>query len=258
MTPQQKHRAFLENHIYHIHGKWPQFKIMFKAMDELLSAAHPSQKILLQERAYFFGGQSIFAPLLSHLNCTVIDSVNPSLAQRHGAQSSWVEHPDFIKNGPHLMADPAQLDMIPSGSQDWVFVPNIVHHIKNQQGMFDEWWRVLKPGGRLLVFEGLVRELHHVPDDYLRYTPYGFQAELEARGFRYDKHELGSGVFDVIAYSWQMALEYLPEEERLEKSRWLFEEHLPYLHTLDARYQKNLVKPDKQFPMSYVVWATKP
>jgi len=257
MTTTLKHRVFLEDKIYHIHGKWPQFKIMFKALDELLAQASTSDRLLLLERAYFFGGQSIFAPLLSHLNCTIIDCVSPSLAKRHGAQKSWVEHPDFITNGPHLMADPAELGMINSNSQDWVFVPNIVHHIKNQRGMFDEWWRVLKPGGRLLVFEGLVRELHHIPDDYLRYTPYGMQNELEARGFRYDKHELGSGVFDVIAYSWQMALEYLPDEERKEKTRWLFEEHIPYLHSLDARYKKNLVKPDKKFPMSYVVWATK-
>ena len=76
-------------------------------------------------------------------------------------------------------------------------------------------------------------------------------------GIEYDGHELGTGVFDVIAYVWQNAFEYLPEDMRKEKMEWFYNEHFPYLQELDKKYRKNIVKPDKAFPMGYIVWAHK-
>ncbi len=253
-----RHLDFLKKSVYHTEGKWPQFRVLFQALERWLATNPSGKRVLVLERAYFFGGHSLYGPLFADHHCTVVDCVNDSLAQRTGHQSSVVDHPDFIRMRAHHAADPGRLDFLPDASFDLVFPPNIVHHIRDQKGMFDQWARLLAPGGELMVFEGLVRELHHVPDDYLRYTPYGFQEELTRRGLQWEGAELGSGVFDVIAYAWQMALENFPEGEREQRSRWFFQEEFPRLMELERRYPKNLQKPDKAFPMSYVVRARRP
>ena len=74
---------------------------------------------------------------------------------------------------------------------------------------------------------------------------------------KFDSYKFGSGVFDVIAYVWQNAFEYLPDDLRKEKMEWFYHEHFPYLQEMDQKYRKNLIKPDKAFPMSYIVWAHK-
>ena len=43
--------------------------------------------------------------------------------------------------------------------------------------------RILKKNGKVYIFEPLVRELHQVPEDYYRITPYGFKKLLRKYGF---------------------------------------------------------------------------
>ena len=38
---------------------------------------------------------------------------------------------------------------------------------------------------------------------------------------------------------------------------WFYHEHFPYLQEMDQKHRKNLIKPDKAFPMSYIVWGHK-
>lgn len=251
------HIAFLKEKFYQVETKWPQFKLMFETVEGLNQTIAAGAKILVLERAYFYGGYSLFAPLFPRQSVIAVDCYVGEMGDRFGQQESWLQDERCIKWRPNHVNSISDLKDIESGSIDVVFVPNVVHHEKQQDRMFEEFARVLRKGGQCVVFEGLVRELHHLPEDYIRYTPEGFRAMFEKVGFTYEDSKFGSGVFDVIAYVWQNAFEYLPQELRVERMKWFYEEHFPYLQELDAKYPRNIVKPDKAFPMSYVVTAHK-
>ena len=251
------HINFLKEKFYQIETKWPQFGILFDALETLASKTPPDKKVLILERAYFYGGWTLFSPIFHKQKVVSIDCAIENQEERWGAQESWLNDERCIKWRPDFINSISNLEDVESESMDYVVVPNVIHHERNQNEMFQEFCRVLKKGGRCLIFEGLVRELHHMPDDYVRYTHEGLRVMLEKNGLKFDSYELGTGVFDVIAYVWQNAFEYLPEELRREKIKWFYSEHYPYLQEMDKKYRENLVKPDKAFPMGFLVWAEK-
>lgn len=252
-----KHIEYLKEKFYQVETKWPQFGLLFDTLGKLMDEIPVDKKVLVLERAYFYGGWTIFAPIFHKQQVISVDCVVDTSDARWGAQASWLEDDRCIRWRPDYVNGISNLKDISAESIDYVIVPNVVHHEDKQDQMFQEFARVLKKGGKCLIFEGLVRELHHMPDDYIRYTHEGMKLMFEKNGLKYDSHEFGTGVFDVIAYVWQNAFEYLPEELREEKMKWFYEEHFPYLQKLDKKYRKNLVKPDKAFPMGYIVWAHK-
>ena len=251
------HVDFLKEKFYQIETKWPQFKILFESLGNLAKTIPSDKTVLILERAYFYGGWTLFSPIFHKQKVVSIDCVIDDQDDRWGAQESWLEDDMCVKWRPDFINVISNLVDIESGSMDYVIVPNVVHHEKKQDKMFQEFARVLNKGGKCLIFEGLVRELHHMPDDYVRYTHEGMRVMFEKHGLKFDSYELGTGVFDVIAYVWQNAFEYLPEQLRKEKMEWFYNEHFPYLQEMDQKFRKNLVKPDKAFPMSYIVWAHK-
>jgi SAM-dependent methyltransferase len=251
------HIDFLKEKFYQIDTKWPQFKVLFDSLEDLAKTIPVGKTVLILERAYFYGGWTLFAPIFHKQKIVSVDCVIDGQDGRWGEQESWLKDDRCIKWRPDFINGISNLVDIKSESIDYIIVPNVVHHEKNQDKMFQEFERVLKKSGKCLVFEGLVRELHHMPDDYVRYTHEGLKIMLEKNGLKFDTYKFGSGVFDVIAYVWQNAFEYLPKDLRKEKIKWFYSEHFPYLQSMDQKYKENLVKPDKAFPMSYIVWASK-
>jgi SAM-dependent methyltransferase len=253
----EKHLRYLHDHFYFTDSKWPQFKLLLKSATDLAEVLGENQKLLVLERCYFYGGYALFEPLFSKGEVITLDCLVSSSEARFGSHAKKLEHPDCIKTKAARTAYVNCLDFLDNASVDYVFIPNLLHHVQDQDGMFREVARVLKTGGECVIFDGIVRELHHLPDDYLRYTPMGLENVFARNGMDQYQVEYGSGVFDVIAYAWQQALDFFPEPLRSEKAKWFFEQHYPELQELDHKYQKNLVNPDKSFPMSYTVWARK-
>ena len=87
----------------------------------------------------------------------------------------------------------------------------------------------MKPGGKVYVFEPLLRELHQIPDDYLRWTPFGMARALENAGLQPAPPALTGGPFEAIAYCWAQALEFLPDDKRAEMSAWFYDTHMSEL-----------------------------
>jgi len=251
------HIEFLKEKFYKVESHWPQFGLLFNTLGKLMEEIPSDNKVLILERAYFYGGWSLFAPIFHKQDVVAVDCVVNTSNARWGAQESWLNDGRCIRWRPDYVNGISNLKDIESNSMDYVIVPNVVHHEDQQDKMFQEFARVLKKDGKCLIFEGLVRELHHMPDDYIRYTHEGMRIMFEKNGLKYDSYELGTGVFDVISYVWQNAFEYLPEDIRKEKMKWFYDEHFPYLQELDKKYRQNLVKPDKAFPTGYIVWGIK-
>jgi len=253
----QAHLAFLHEKIFQTGTKWPQFKRMLEDVANLASSLPDGADVLILERAYVYGGDSLFAPLFPKQKMEVVDCELQTTAKRDGYQKSWTNDPRCI----HVKADrraPITATGLPDKCADALLVPNVVHHVADQDGMFREMARLLRPGGTGYIFEALVRELHQAPDDYVRYTPWGFGEVLRRQGLDMTGWTPTGGPFEAIAYCWIQALQYLPETERKERERWFYERHFPELLKLDVSYPTNTFRPHTSFPVAYSIHFRRP
>lgn len=257
MTPAVRaHLDVLRDRVFQSENKWPQFRLLLRDLEELSNDAHPASKVLVMERTLLYGGVSLIAPVFSGCDVVSLDCSPASADGRGGYNKDMVDDERFIRV-PVTRRAPAADTGMPDAAFDLVLLPNLVHHIADQEGLFREAARVVKPGGKVYVFEALVRELHQVPDDYLRYTPYGLERVLASAGLEPEPFKVEGGPFSVITYCWVQALEYLPEVERNKLSEWFYERHFEELMDLDSRYKTNRVRQNTSFPMSFSIAASR-
>jgi SAM-dependent methyltransferase len=76
--------------------------------------------------------------------------------------------------GVHLRADAHALPFV-DRSFDVVLCTEVLEHLIEPQRGIDEMFRVLKPGGQLLLTTRFLFPIHDAPDDYFRYTKYGLR-----------------------------------------------------------------------------------
>jgi predicted SAM-dependent methyltransferase len=53
---------------------------------------------------------------------------------------------------PDVVSDCAKLQVFGSASMDWVYSSHLLEHIQDTAAALKEWWRVLKPGGHLILY----------------------------------------------------------------------------------------------------------
>jgi SAM-dependent methyltransferase len=87
--------------------------------------------------------------------------------------------------GVHVLGD-AQALGFTDASFDVVLCTEVLEHVPEPQRAIDEMFRVLKPGGRLLLTTRFLFPIHDAPHDYFRYTKYGLRHLLR----RFDVLEL--------------------------------------------------------------------
>jgi SAM-dependent methyltransferase len=251
------HLAVLRERVFQTETLWPQFRLLLDDLVQMAQAAEPDHVVVSLERTLLYGGCSLIAPLFTRGEFISIDCSPPSADERGSYNSSMVDDRRFV-HIPTTRRASIYSTGLPDESADLVLVPNLVHHIADQARLFGEMARVVRPGGRVYVFEALVREIHQAPDDYLRYTPHGLEIAFRAAGLEPEPVRTEGGPFQVITYCWTQALQYLPEEERRQYEAWFRDKHFPELMELDARFSRNLVKDHSSFPMSFSMMAVKP
>jgi SAM-dependent methyltransferase len=87
----------------------------------------------------------------------------------------------------------------PDGRFDSLFSSEVLEHVPNVSRILDEWHRVLKKGGRVLVTTPFVWDEHEVPHDYFRYTLFGMRRLLADHGFEIIAEEKTTPYFETIA-----------------------------------------------------------
>lgn len=70
-----------------------------------------------------------------------------------------------------------------SGSFDTVLCTEVLEHTADDRKVVSNIYKVLKPGGSLLISVPFTYVMHEAPHDYRRYTYYGIRDILEKNGF---------------------------------------------------------------------------
>jgi ubiquinone/menaquinone biosynthesis C-methylase UbiE len=81
---------------------------------------------------------------------------------------------------------------------DTVLSTEVLEHVPEPQKMFHEIFRVLKPGGILILSTPLLWPIHEAPYDYFRYTPYGLRFLSFKSGFKIKKIVKTMGIYSTI------------------------------------------------------------
>jgi len=103
---------------------------------------------------------------------------------------------------------PANQLLVGENEFDTVFSSQVIEHVPYPAEMIKEAFRVLAPGGKLILSFPFTWELHEEPHDYFRYTKYGMTYLLEQNGFKVDLCKSNGGkwatVFQIFINSFYL------------------------------------------------------
>lgn len=94
---------------------------------------------------------------------------------------------------------------LPSASFDSIVCTQVLGDVYNLSKAFDEFYRVLRPGGVAIITEGFVDSLHDEPRDFWRFTAHSLRRLAEESGFLIENIEPRGGYHSVVA---QMRIRY--------------------------------------------------
>lgn len=84
---------------------------------------------------------------------------------------------------------------IESEVADTIFSISVIEHLYNPQMMLNEAFRILKPGGNIILQVPWQWGIHEAPYDYFRFSPYALKFMFEQAGFSILSIEPTAGFF---------------------------------------------------------------
>ncbi|MDO8564837.1 MAG: class I SAM-dependent methyltransferase [bacterium] len=148
------------------------------------------------------------------------------------------------KSGAHFVLDITKEPVpLADGSQNFVFLFNVLEHLKEHEFVLTEIHRLLGSGGKLIGTIPFLINVHRDPEDYVRLTDTALHDLFTSHGFSVERIEpIGRGPF-LAAYEQFDMLMWSP-------LHLLF---LPIIWGLDGLL--SLVRPKRdfagQFPLAY-------
>jgi len=145
--------------------------------------------------------------------------------------------------------------VVASDRYDTVLLLEVLEHVPNPQRVVSEIFRVLRPGGKVILSVPHLSRLHEEPFDFYRYTRHGLKHLFDQAGFRAIEIIPRGGLFCFLGHQISTALIC---------STW----HLPILRDLVFAFNKWLVvlpsfwldrhtDHSKLFALGYVLVARK-
>lgn len=135
-----------------------------------------------------------------------------------------------------------------NSSFDVVVHFQVLEHVPHPQAMIHECFRILKPGGVLLVTVPFIWEYHGVPGDFHRWTDEGLQTDLSSCGFA-----------DIEIYPIESQIESFLTIGMLLIARrigWFWPKPLFFIFNLVGLVISR--NPNRIFTLTYACRATKP
>jgi SAM-dependent methyltransferase len=151
----------------------------------------------------------------------------------------------FHKTEADIAADLNEPLPIGSGVADTVVSISVMEHLCEPQTMLNEAYRILKPGGQLVLQVPWQWWIHEAPYDYFRYTPYGLRYMLKKAGFVEVEVEAQSGFFTMWLVKFNyFTLRFIRGSRLL---RWTIKALLLPIWYLDQKAAPYLDKLDKNW-----------
>jgi len=120
----------------------------------------------------------------------------------------WHVYRDYIKMSvcadrnanPHLDLVLDLKNNLPFRGQmfDSIIMSDVLEHIPSPDNIWGELYRVLKPGGKLILNTPFYYWIHEAPHDYFRYTEFALRRFAEENGFRVINIMPIGGVMEVL------------------------------------------------------------
>jgi SAM-dependent methyltransferase len=90
----------------------------------------------------------------------------------------------------------------PAECADTVTVFKVLEHLREPALFLGECFRVLRPGGRLIILVPFLHQVHEAPHDYYRYTRFGLEYLLTRSGFTEVSVHEKTGFWEMWVLKW--------------------------------------------------------
>jgi SAM-dependent methyltransferase len=101
-------------------------------------------------------------------------------------------------------------------SIDAVMAHSLLEHVRDPSAILAEAWRVLVPGGTLIVSVPFCFPVHGFPDDFRRWTSEGLKLDIAGVGFDISSARPIGNALDSLALNFNLLLRYqLPSSSRV-------------------------------------------
>lgn len=94
---------------------------------------------------------------------------------------------------------------------DAVHCSEVLEHTNEPQAVIEEYFRVLRSGGRLCITVPMLLAEHQTPYDWWRPTRFGLRYRLEKAGFRIETFETFGGYWSNLMHHFRMAFQWMPQ-----------------------------------------------
>lgn len=101
-----------------------------------------------------------------------------------------------------ISADLNQVLPIQSKIADTIISLSVMEHLSDPQTMLNEAFRILKPGGFIILQVPWQWWIHEAPHDFYRYSPYALQDLFKKAGFTELNIEPQAGYFTTAIMKW--------------------------------------------------------
>ena len=213
---QKNHIKVLKENVFEINN-YPSFRLLIEGLENILiKYDFPNKKVCILERTKLYG-TSLFGGLFQEAEIHSFDCSPESALERNSYNAYMVKSENFINYTDIISISQNKLFKLPNDKFDVIFIPNLIHHFRDQNKLFTECFKSLKDNGELVIFEPTFREVHQAPHDYIRYTPYGIKQKFEDCLFKHiECQEIGDS-FEAITYILNVMM---AKREDLEFLKW--------------------------------------
>ncbi len=248
----KKHEKALKEKVFFTKNRWPHFDLLFNDIKKL--SKKKIYKVISIERTNLYGAISLFAPFFSDKEFISIDCSPKKILKRGAYNKKFVSSSEIIKTKATKFSNYKKLTS-EKNSCDLIIIPNLMHHIYDYDKLIKNCKKILKKDGLIYIFEPLLRELHQMPEDYFRFTPYSLKKVLSKSGFKNIKIKTSGGAFSAALYCLHQASEYLPQKKRISFEKKYLKKEFESLMKLEKKYKKNLIRKNTFFPVSFSILA---